>query len=331
MAEDQAIIMVLLLVVIMTGALVVIGYFVYRAQYGEGAKFKKRMDLVIGTSVKKEADAAKAGAGRKKAIQAKLKDLEQKQQDKRKGQGLPEKILQSGMQVTPKQFYIYSALFGVFCCVFYMLKGYNPVGLPFVLIATGLGLPRWFLGFKIKRRQKKFTLQFGDAMDVIVRGIRTGLPVGECLNMIGKEMSDPVGLEFRYITEGQKIGLTLMEVLERGLERMPTPEFNFFSIVMNIQQQTGGNLADTLDKLSGVLRERRKLRDKIQALSSEAKSSAGIIGSLPFIVCGLLYLVNPDYMVLLFTNSLGHILIAGGLIWMSLGVLVMWRMINFDF
>jgi len=328
---DSAILLLLLTLIVLT-VLGGVGFAVYRLQYGEDAKFRRRAEMIAGIGGKKADDsAAKAGAGRRKAIQAKVKELEDKQKERKGKAGIQERLMQSGMDISVNQFYIRSVICGVVCCGLWLFKGYNPMALPFVLVATGLGLPRWYLSFKIGRRQKAFTQTFGDALDVIVRGIRTGLPVGECLAMIGRELPDPVGLEFRHITEGQKIGLTLDEVLSRGLVRMPTAEYKFFAIVMNIQQQTGGNLADTLNNLSSVLRERRKIKDKIKALSAEARASAAIIGSLPFIVAGLLYLVNQEYISRLFTDSFGHILIAGGLTWMALGVLVMWRMINFDF
>ena len=180
-----------------------------------------------------------------------------------------------------------------------------------------------------RSRQKTFTSHFANAVDVVVRGIKSGLPVGECLNIIGREAPEPVGEEFRNLVEGQKIGLSLEELLNRGLERIPTTEYKFFAIVLQIQQKTGGNLARTLENLSNVLRERKKMRDKIKSLSSEAKSSAMIIGSLPFFVCGMISLLNPDYMKLLFTTTVGNVLLGIGLGWMGLGVLVMSKMINF--
>ena len=158
-----------------------------------------------------------------------------------------------------------------------------------------------------------------------------GLPIGECLNIIARESPEPVGPIFVNVVEATKIGLTLDQSLKRAEEDMPTPEFRYFSIVLNIQQQTGGNLADTLANLSGILRERKKLRDKIQALSSEAKASAMIIGSLPPLVCSALWILNPQYMNVLFVTTPGQAMIIGSILWMSMGVFVMRQMINFDF
>ncbi len=150
------------------------------------------------------------------------------------------------------------------------------------------------------------------------------------MNISAREFEDPLGEEFRRIIEGERLGLTIEDILRRGLERLPTSEFKFFSIVLQIPRQTGGNLADTLGNLSSVLRARKSMRDKVQALASEAKSSAGIIGSLPFFVAGMLSILNPDYLMLLFTETMGNYMLIGGFIWMGLGVTVMAKMINFE-
>jgi tight adherence protein B len=164
----------------------------------------------------------------------------------------------------------------------------------------------------------------------VIRGIRSGLPLGECLMVIGREMREPVAGEFRMVTEGIRLGMTMEEALKRLWERVPTPEVRFFAVVIGIQQQTGGNLAETLSKLSEMLRARKRMRDKVQAMSTEAKTSAGIIGSLPILVGLALTFVATDYIALLFTHSLGNWILAGGAGVMSLGVLVMRQMINFE-
>nr|WP_246423781.1 type II secretion system F family protein [Roseospira goensis] len=180
-----------------------------------------------------------------------------------------------------------------------------------------------------RRRQKRFTTEFPNAIDVLVRGVQSGLPVSECIGIVGREVPDPVGAEFRMMVEGQRVGLPLSEIMARGLERMPTPEYKFFAIVLQIQQQTGGNLAETLANLSTVIRERKQMRLKVKALSSEAKASAWIIGSLPFIVVALISLTSPTYLVPLFETAAGHIIMVGGLLWMATGVAIMAKMINF--
>jgi tight adherence protein B len=165
---------------------------------------------------------------------------------------------------------------------------------------------------------------------VVVRGMRSGLPLTECINIIGREMPDPLGAEFRLVTEGQKLGLSLQESLERVLERNPTPDFRYFTIVLAIQQQTGGNLAETLAKLSELLRGRARMRDKIKAYSSEATASALIIGSLPLVVAALLLVVSHEYVMVLFNTEAGNVLLVIGALMMGAGALIMRKMISFD-
>ncbi|SDH38927.1 type II secretion system F family protein [Roseospirillum parvum] len=314
--------------------LMVFAGLILNLQYGPRARLRRRMEAVTGVSLtggRKGAAQGKAqpGGGRKKAIQTKLKELEQ-QRKQQKAVSLKQRLIQAGLQVSPRGFVLIGLAFGAFSAVVYYLMGYNPIGIPLVLVAMGLGFPRLVLKKLIKRRQKKFTANFADAIDVIVRGIRSGLPVGECMSIIGREFDDPVGPEFQLLIEGQKLGMTLSDVLDRALTRMPTNEVKFFAIVLVIQQQTGGNLADTLSNLSNVLRERKKLKDKIKSLSSEAKASAMIIGSLPIVMTLLLFLVKREYITTLFTDPVGQIMILIGLGWMGTGVLIMNQMVNFE-
>ena len=166
---------------------------------------------------------------------------------------------------------------------------------------------------------------------MIVRGVKSGLPVNDCLRLISTEAAEPVRSEFQGIVEGQKVGVTLEQSLARIYERMPLAEVNFFQIVLSIQQKTGGNLSEALSNLSKVLRERKKMRGKIQAMSQEAKASAGIIGSLPPGVMALIYITTPDYMSVLFSTTIGNMIIVGGLMWMGIGVFMMKKMIDFKF
>jgi tight adherence protein B len=197
-------------------------------------------------------------------------------------------------------------------------------------LILGLGLPKLILTIMARRRLGKFTGQFADAIDVVVRGIRSGLPLGECVAIIGREMPDPLGAEFRQVYEAQRLGLTLHDALARAVERMPTPELRYFAIVIAIQQQTGGNLADTLAKLADVLRARKRMRDKVQALASEARTSAWIIGSLPVLVMLVLSFIAPDFIGILFHTSTGHVLLFIGGMTMAVGAAVMAKMIHFD-
>ncbi len=195
--------------------------------------------------------------------------------------------------------------------------------------AAGLGLPRWVVGFMKNRREKKFTGEFANAIDVIVRSVRSGLPTNEALRIVARESPDPVGSEFSKLVEGMKVGVTLEQGCKRMYESMPTPEVSFFGIVMTIQQKSGGNLSEALSNLAGVLRDRKRLAGKIKAMSSEAKASAGIIGSLPPAVMGIVWVTTPAYISLLFTEKTGNLLLAGCAVWMSVGIFVMRKMINF--
>jgi tight adherence protein B len=197
--------------------------------------------------------------------------------------------------------------------------------------AGAFGIPRWLLSFLKKRRESKFLNGFPDAVDIIVRGVKAGLPLLDCLKMIASESPEPVKSEFRMIVETQAVGMPLGDACQKLYEDMPLPEANFFGIVIAIQQKAGGNLAEALGNLSRVLRDRKKMKAKIQAMSQEAKASAGIIGSLPLAVMALVYLSSPQYITLLWTEPLGRMMLAASAVWMFIGVMVMKKMINFDF
>jgi tight adherence protein B len=197
--------------------------------------------------------------------------------------------------------------------------------------AAGFGLPRWILNYLKKRRETAFLKALPDAVDVIVRGIKAGLPLFESIKVVAADAPEPLKSEFLAIIETQTIGIPLGEACSRLFERMPLPEANFFGIVIAIQQKSGGNLSEALGNLSKVLRDRKKMAEKIQAMSMEAKASAGIIGSLPPVVMFLVWLTTPDYIALLWTTPVGQLMLVGCALWMTCGVLVMKKMINFDF
>ncbi|MGE0514442.1 MAG: type II secretion system F family protein, partial [Hyphomicrobiaceae bacterium] len=195
----------------------------------------------------------------------------------------------------------------------------------------GLGLPRWVLSFLTKRRQKKFTAEFANAIDVIVRGVKSGLPLNECLGIIARESPSPIREEFQDIVEQSRVGVPLQECFERTMQRMPLAEVKFFAIVIGIQQQAGGNLSEALGNLSGVLRDRKKLSMKVSALSAEAKASAAVLGALPFIVMTMVYLTTPKYIMLLVHTKTGNFMLMAAAFWMTCGILVMRKMINFKY
>ena len=264
---------------------------------------------------------------RQKRIQDRLQSLENRKRKEGASSKIRSQMLQAGLEPKLKLYFVASFFVGLVAMAIATVFGMSVPVAGSAAVFTAYFVPKWFLSHLYKRRQKSFTAEFANALDVIIRGVRSGLPVGECLQIIGRELPDPVGAEFRQLVEGQRIGLTLGELLQRGLQRMPTKEYKFFAIVLQIQQETGGNLADTLESLSGVLRDRKQMKDKAVALSSEAKSSAAIIGSLPFFVMGGITLVNGEYMSVLFNTSAGHWTMGGALAWMAAGILVMRNMI----
>ncbi|MEP9361134.1 type II secretion system F family protein [Sphingomonas sp. KR3-1] len=203
------------------------------------------------------------------------------------------------------------------------------LGLAFGLF-VGLGLPHFLVGFFIKRRIAKFTAKFPDAIELLVRGLRSGLPITETIGVVGQEIDGPVGEEFRSVSDKMKIGKSLDTALQETADRLGTPEFQFFTITIQIQRETGGNLAETLANLADVLRKRSQMKLKIKAMSSESKASALIVGALPFIVFGLVWFINNNYMMNFFKDERLMIAGGGGLIWMGLGAFIMAKMVNFE-
>jgi len=273
-------------------------------------------------------DAAK----RRKTVQDSLKDLYEKQKAKNnKKITLKKMIAQAGMKVSVQQFFIFSFIFGVLMTAAAFVSGFSLIVIAGTFFVCTFGLPRWIVSYRRKRRFKQFTNEFANAVDVIVRGVKAGLPLNDCLTIIAKEAKEPVRSEFAKVVEAQHMGLTMGEAIHKLHDNVPIAETNFFGIVITIQQGAGGNLSEALGNLSHVLRDRKRLDGKIKAMSSEAKASAGIIGSLPFAVCILIYVTTPDYITLLFTHPTGHMILGGAGIWMSMGIMVMRNMINFDF
>jgi tight adherence protein B len=296
------------------------------------AKSSKRMKQAVGAErgMRRGGAQLDQAAQRRKQIQESLKDMEERQKEARKQKlSLKAKIQQAGLEWTPSVFWIISAGAAVFALLIALITGQNLYVVGGAAVVGGLGLPRWFLGFRMKGRQKKFTNEFANALDVIVRGVKSGLPLNECLKIIAREAADPVAGEFEKLCEGIAVGVSLEDGLERMCQRMPLAELNFFKTVLIIQQKTGGNLAEALGNLSTVLRSRKLMREKIGAMSSEAKASAMIIGSLPPGVCGIVYATTPSYMSTLFTHPTGQMMLLGGLTWMAIGVFTMRTMINF--
>ena len=273
--------------------------------------------------------AEKSQRSRREQVESSLREIEARQ--KAKKVNLSTRLTQAGLDWEPRKFMIVSAVVGVLFFGVALVIGGGLLGAVGMGFAGGFGLPRWALGFLKKRREKMFLRALPDAVDVIVRGIKAGLPLFDSIKVVAADASEPLRSEFMAIIETQAIGMPLGEACARMYERMPVPEANFFGIVVAIQQKSGGNLSEALGNLSKVLRDRKKMAEKIQAMSMEAKASAAIIGALPPIVMLLVYLTTPDYISLLWTHPTGQLMLVGCAIWMSMGILVMKKMINFDF
>jgi tight adherence protein B len=270
------------------------------------------------------------GEKRKRSMQSALKEFDKKQAEKKTTMTLRRRLDQAGLAaMTERNYWIFSALMGGAAVFLAFLQGLGLLVWALAGFVAGIGLPRWLLSILKKRREKRFTNDFANAIDVIVRSVKSGLPTSDALRLIGQEFRDPVGGEFRKLVEGLKIGLTLEQGLHRMYENMPTAEVSFFGIVLTIQQKTGGNLSEALGNLAGVLRDRKRLKGKIKAMSSEAKASAMIIGSLPPGVAIIVYLTTPAYIAQLFTSHMGNLMLLGCVFWMGLGIFVMRQMINF--
>ncbi len=298
---------------------------------GERAADKRMASVKQGLNVR----AVRGGAPeimntRKKQVQETIKELEAKQKSKKKIT-MVTRLSRAGLDVPVRSFYLASLAAGLVLAAVTFVTGSSAIVSVAVGMAGVLGFPRWLLVYMTKRRQKNFLKEFANAIDVIVRGVKTGLPLNDCLKIISTETPEPVRGEFVELVEQQKVGVPLAKAFERMFDRMPLQEVNFFAIVVAIQSQTGGNLAEALGNLSAVLRDRARLQGKVQAFSAEAKTSAAIIGALPPTIMLLVYLSTPDYVALLWTEDLGKMMLAGSGVWMLSGILVMRKMIHFDY
>ncbi len=306
-----------------------IAYALLYDRFESESKAKRRVDRIIDPATKVEEIA-----GRKRSLQDALKDFEDKQkalEERSKRPPLSLRLTRAGLTWNKKTFILVSIGLAVGTMLLALLVSGNLlIGLGGAVIGF-LGLPNWLIDHLARRRQAAFLDELPTAVDLIVRGIRSGLPLGDCLRMVATETKGPVSAEFRQIIESQHLGLPVGEACQRLYERIPIQEANFFGIVIAIQQKAGGNLSEALANLSRVIRERRKMKEKVKAMSMEAKSSAAIIGSLPIIVAGLVYVTSPSYILLLFKTTAGNVILIGGGLVMLAGILVMKKMISFDF
>jgi tight adherence protein B len=305
----------------------VVWVFVYPLLSGE-RKTERRMASVARTELMPQRIARSGQKTRREQVEGSLKQLEAR---KKTRVPLSVRLAQAGLSWSPRRFLVISGAMGFAVFLIGMLMGIGILPALGIAFAAGGGMPFWSLSFLKKRREAKFLQAFPDAVDVIVRGIKAGLPLLDSLKLIAAEAQEPVRSEFRGIIETQMIGIPIGEACLKLYEHMPVPEANFFGIVISIQQRAGGNLSEALGDLSRVLRDRKKMKAKIQAMSMKAKASASIIGALPLAVMMLVYITSPQYISLLWTEPFGRMMLAASAVWMSCGIFVMRRMINFDF
>jgi tight adherence protein B len=302
--------------------------FLYPSLSGQNKAEARRSSVARPEPSARQAD--KTQRSRREQVEGTLKELDARRQ-KDKKVALSTRITQAGLSWSTQKFWIISGVLAATAFMLGFTVGGGLLGAGGLAFAAGFGLPRWTLGYLKKRRETAFLKALPDAVDVIVRGIKAGLPLFESIKVVAADAPEPLRGEFLAIIETQAIGMPLGEACARLFERMPLPEANFFGIVVAIQQKSGGNLSEALGNLSKVLRDRKKMREKIQAMSMEAKASAGIIGSLPPVVMALVWLTTPDYIALLWTHQTGQLMLVACLTWMTIGILVMKKMINFDF
>jgi len=298
----------------------------------------QRIQTATTTRSKKVAarSAAEVTANRKKAVTETLREIDLRKKKNEKT-SLRTRLQQAGLEMDTKTYWVGSMVLGGVIAMVVLfsapasMANISP-GLALVAGFVGaLGVPGWILGYLIKRRQAKFTANLANAIDVVVRGVKTGLPLNECLGIIARESPEPLRSEFKEVVDQQRMGVTLAEALERLVVRMPLPEVKFLAIVITIQQSSGGNLSEALGNLSQVLRDRFGMKLKVKALSSEAMASAMVLGSLPIAVVSLITLTSPDYLIPMYATKVGNMLVLFGLAWMACGIAMMRKMINFKY
>ncbi|MBF9234253.1 type II secretion system F family protein [Microvirga alba] len=330
LSPELALVLAVVLAAFCVGGIVV---SVLYARVGQRSEADRRIAAIAAWDGPAGRTGSSDESRRKRSIEATLRNLEEQQKAKQGVKpSLAIRMRQAGLSWSKNTYF--AACFiagGISFAVAVAIFGISPLPAMGFGLAGGLLLPHLYVDRKRASRLKAFTAEFPNAVDVIVRGVKAGLPLVDCLRIIATEANEPVRSEFRVILDDQTLGVPMDQAVQRLMERVPVAEANFFAIVISLQSSSGGGLSEALGNLSKVLRERKKIAGKIRAMSSEAKASAGIIGSLPVIVTCLLYLSAPQYISLLFTTLVGKIVLAVAAVWMGFGVLMMRKMINFDF
>jgi tight adherence protein B len=324
----------LLLVAMATGGAVLALALPFMGSSGVEARVRTIAGARKSTEPKRQSAVSRLLDGqkdnRRRQVQESLRQIEERARQQKRGVPLRLLINRSGIDISVRKFWVISAAVGLALALLPALLGFPWFVSVLGAVIGTFGLPRWFVSTLAKRRQKAFLEDLADAVDVMVRGLKAGLPLSDAMRLIATESSPPVGPEFMQVVEGQRLGITIDQGVERMFERIPLPEVSFLGIVISIQSKSGGNLSEALNNLSKVLRDRKKLKGKVRSMSQEAKSSAAIIGVLPFLIIGSLMLLSPDYLTPLLSTTTGHMILIGCAVWMLLGILVMRKMISFD-
>jgi tight adherence protein B len=303
-------------------------------------QYRARLLEVTGRGEREKADRRKSSGlsvdlrlkgGR--SLEETLRDLEAQRLARIKRQKTPPLLLrmrQAGLYLSKFSYILIVFITGLVIFLLAVLSNIVPYAALGFGIAAGLLLPHLTVNFLRNRRLKAFSTEFPKALDITIRGLKAGLPFGDCLGIVARDLQAPLSTEFQAVVDDQALGVPIAEAMNRMAERIPLQDVNFLAVVVNIQAKSGGSLAESLQNLANTLRERRKLAGKVRAMSQEAKSSAAIIGSMPFFVAGVLYVINPDYIMVLFTEPAGKLVLAVSAFWMGLGIAVMRKMINFE-
>lgn len=299
-----------------------------------GSALDRRTALIAAETEMAIRKEASDQSRRKRSVEETLREAEEKLRTKTKRSTKPSLLIRMRQaELSWSKNTYYAVCVATALATFLILlstTGLGPMAAGGFGLSGGLLLPHLYVNFKRNRRFKRFAAEFPNAVDVIVRGVKAGLPLVDCLKIIATEAQEPVKGEFKTLVEDQTLGMPLDEAVQRLPERVPLSEASFFAIVVAIQSRTGGSLSEALGNLSKVLRERKKMQAKIKSMSAEAKASGGIIAALPVVVATLVYLTSPKYIALLFTTMTGNIVLASCAVWMLIGTLVMRKMINFD-
>ncbi|MFC7054026.1 type II secretion system F family protein [Hansschlegelia quercus] len=299
--------------------------------YLSGALRVEKRQKMIGLDRRRAAAALTVESLRRGQVADSLKELDERQKRINRP-SLKMRLAHAGLDWEPQRFYLMSAAIAIaLAFAGFMATGGDLRVAGFCAVVGGLGLPRWILTYMKKKRAARFLNFLPDGVEVILRGLKSGLPLGDCIRIVANEAQEPVKSEFRKIVEETTIGIPLADAVGKLYERMPVSEANFFALVIAIQSKAGGSLSDALGNLARVLRDRKKMKAKIQAMSMEAKASATIIGSLPLITIGVISMTNPAYIGLMWTTDIGRVMLIISGAWMLTGILVMRKMINFDF